>query len=333
MKLALPAALVALALGVVAGGWMERRRAKAAEAPAVAAEGASREAAPGSAADAAAHEIAAAREEIRALREKLAAATNAPNPGAAMTPEQLAAKAAELRARIPALVAANDERGLIKLMRELASLGEPGYAAAIEIAEILHNELGISDSDSRKVYTGRLLPLLLWTLSHGDKAPAWLRETAIDTLSWADGEIDSTAVYLEALKTEGDAEVAEKFAQYLQDLKPEHASDLLAAVHAQAGHPTALVALAGALAELRTPDTVHALESLSASADESRLMTIVCATAGAATSSSATTALPSSPTNRPGSNSPARRTGRPLPSWSIAATSSSPSSSRARSAF
>lgn len=268
MKPALVAALLALAAGFAAGVLFQKSRgaaeATSVERPATA----TAESKPGALADTDdAPAYAAALEEIERLKKLLP--DKAARPKAAMSPEEAAAKAAELRARIPLLVAQEDGKALLSLMKELAALGEPGYAGAMEIAEKLRKALegkdqawGLTSYAFDKAFGGAMVPVMQWAIGHPDGASEWFRLHSIDTLRWLP-DVDSTAVFLDALASEKSVRVAQSMVDHLQGLGDASAiPGLEAAVHAQAGTPHILEDLMDELRDMKSPEAERELQVL-----------------------------------------------------------------------
>lgn len=182
MKIALPVALLAFVLGSVAGVLFERRKHDEAPSPAAGApsgDSAAKTADPEAekraaeaekkASDVAA-ELAKAKEKIAKL-EAAAPAKTGKDGKKVLTPEEAKARMEELKARIPDLVAKKDGKALVKLMQDLAELGEVGYMAAIEVSGIISadveggkNELGLSRNEFYMAFSGPMLPVMVWGL-------------------------------------------------------------------------------------------------------------------------------------------------------------------------
>ncbi|KAF0242475.1 MAG: hypothetical protein FD180_3890 [Planctomycetota bacterium] len=277
MKVAGPIALVAFVAGTLVGIAVDRRRARTADVGVV-----SGPEAPAGKLEAAAggdEEVQRLREEAKTLREQLAAAlTSAGKP--LLPAEEAKKKAEELRKKVPALLEAKDGKGLISLMRELASLGEPGYDGALEIAELLKNDvmgpkgdwedaeekLGIDGGDFWKIWTGRMVPMLAWSLAHPERASSWFRANALETLSW-DGEVDASRLFAETLTGEKDPEVAAGLAEYLDTVTPDLSPLLVESARVHRDNARALPNLLIALGKLGTPESVAAIEELRGHAD------------------------------------------------------------------
>lgn len=272
MKLALPLALLAGMIGAVLGFLVARDRfgKEAAPSDPAAAQTDSNAGWPG--ADELkqrSDELSRTRRELAALREQLEAAN--PGEGARQpTPLETASQLKSLRARKQQLVEAKDGMGLLRLMQEFASLGEAGFAEAMEISGLLREDLrakkhqfGISRSDYFRAIGSSMVPLMKWALANPDKAPAAFRLDAAGLLRWQD--LEAAPSYLEALKTETDAKVAAEMARALRGMqKPEMAGDLVAAARFQAGNPDALRRLLDAISGLPAAEADAALKGLAA---------------------------------------------------------------------
>ncbi|KAF0243658.1 MAG: hypothetical protein FD180_3178 [Planctomycetota bacterium] len=273
MKIALPLALATGIAGAVIGFLVARDRFANGEAATDGASGksASEQGKSGSGADdlkKKSDDLARAQRELASLRRELESARNGEGVKAA-TPEEIAAQMKALRSRKTALLEAKDGMGLLRLMQEFATLGEAGYADAMEISGLLREDLrgknkkfGISRSDYFRAIGSSMVPLLKWALAHPGKAPAAFRLDAAGMLRWQD--LEAGPAYLEALKTETDASVAAEMARALRGMqKPEMAADLVAAARFQAGNPDALRRLLDALSGLPSAEADAALKSLS----------------------------------------------------------------------
>ncbi len=270
MKLALPLALVAGILGAVIGFLVARDRFGSEAVPS---DPAASKTDPGLGSpgnDELKHQsedLARARLELAALRAQL----EATNPGAGAglpTPGETAAQLKTLLSRKRQLLEAKDGMGLLRLMQEFASLGEAGYAEAMEISGLLRDDLrakkhqfGISRSDYFRAVGSSMVPLMKWALANPDKAPAAFRLDAAGLLRWQD--LEAAPSYLEALKSETDPKVAAEMARALRGMqKPEMAADLVAAARFQAGNPDALRRLLDAISGLPAAEADAALKGL-----------------------------------------------------------------------
>ena len=278
MKTVLPVALVTFVLGCLAGAFYARRHVESPAAPVTATGGTA--VAPDSAdlekrvADAekkvAATENLLAKatqrnKELEARLEKGSSGGKAAKK--ALTPEEAAAKAEELKGKIKVLVEKKDGKALIKLMHELAALGEAGYAAAIEISGILSQDvegekgvLGISRNEFYMSFGGPMVPLMVWSMSHADDVPAGFRVGAAYALPWQ-RDADAGKIFLDSLKTEKNADVAKAMAENLEGLvRPEMASDLAALARANTGNPAVLMPLVQSLSGIGNEEAIGYLE-------------------------------------------------------------------------
>lgn len=284
MKLALPAALLAFALGTVAGVLFERRRhveapasapasvEEKASAPAAEADGRVAEAEK-KAAEAQA-ELAKAKERISKLEAK-PAGKREKGEKPVLSPEEAKAKAEELRAKIPDLVAKKDGKALVKLMHELAELGEAGYLAAIEISGILSedveggkNVLGLSRNEFYMAFSGPMLPVMVWGLQKGEEIPAGFRAGAAYALPWHP-ELEPGKLFLETLKTEKNADVARALADNLEGIAKEGMEgDLAALVPGYADNARILSSLMDSLVKIGSDEALASLDGFSRSAND-----------------------------------------------------------------
>ncbi|NUN49807.1 MAG: PDZ domain-containing protein [Candidatus Brocadiae bacterium] len=286
MKVLIPAVLAAFLLGGVAGVLFERRGAGRPEGGETADGGAdtgAQAATRGAGAEerAAAAESRAAEAETRLTqaRERIAAleksADGGKKPGKKkLTPEEAAAKAGELRGKIADLVAKKDGKALVKLMHELAALGEAGYMGAIEISGLLwedveggKGEFGLSQNDFYMSFGGPMVPVMVWGLEQGDKVPSGFRIGSAWSLPWQ-RDVDAAGIFLDALRTEKDPDVARALAQNLSGvMKPEHEAALLDAARANLSNPAVATSLMDALASTGSDDAWRALQEFSGSED------------------------------------------------------------------
>lgn len=154
-----------------------------------------------------------AAEPARAAKPGAAAAGGDPPSGlepaapAAPDREALNLRARELRARAPDLVRSRDARALLRLFRELVALGEAGYVAALEVAEMLREAAEGRDPmglaiDMEFLWFDR--GLVEWSVRHAAEAPAWYRLRSIDALLRFFPDADPPALIRECLATEED---------------------------------------------------------------------------------------------------------------------------------
>ncbi len=286
MKIALPVALLAFVLGSVAGVLFERRKhddvtPPAAGAPSgeTAAKAADPEAekraaeAEKKAADVAA-ELTKAKEKIAKL-EAAAPAKTGKDGKKVLTPEEAKARMEELKARIPDLVAKKDGKALVKLMQDLAELGEVGYMAAIEVSGIISadveggkNELGLSRNEFYMAFSGPMLPVMVWGLQKGDEIPAGFRAGAAYALPWHP-ELEPGKLFLETLKTEKNADVARALADNLDGIaKAGMEGDLAGLVPNYAENPRILSSLMDSLVKIGSDEAIASLDGFSRSASD-----------------------------------------------------------------
>jgi hypothetical protein len=270
MKTLLPAVLAAFILGAVFGAVAFRMRqppaASAGPAGGDPAEGASAGATPGDrpSTDDPRRRLEDENRDLRARIAKL-------EKGGAPSAEEAAKRAKELIQRIPGLLAKKDGHGLLKLMRELALLGEPGYVAALKIAEVLGRdvesgggEFGASASALHNVLQSSP-GMLEWALRHPDLASAWMRLRAIGPMM-AQLEPDPAALFGELLRSEKDANVAASLAGGLYSMSRAGSEQaLIDAARGQTGQ--AARTLVEALANLGTTEARAGLRELAASQD------------------------------------------------------------------
>jgi hypothetical protein len=287
MKIALPVALVAFVVGCLAGMFVERHRA--AGATVAAAPGTSQGPAPSGASEAdtradeaekkyaaAAADLAKAKEKIAKLEAKSGKTPpKETEPKVALTPEQAKARLEELRAQIPDLVAKKDGKALIKLMHDLAALGEVGYMAAIEVSGILaqdveggKNELGLSRNEFYMAFSGPMIPVQVWAFQKGDEIPAGFRAGAAWALPWHP-EVEPGKLFLDALKTEKNADVLAAIAQNLDNVaKAGMEGDLAALVPQYADNSKMLGSLVDSLVKIGSPEALASVEELSRSTND-----------------------------------------------------------------
>jgi hypothetical protein len=284
VKTLIPAALVSLAAGFGLGLFYERHHGKRSpeEAAPKPADGAP-EAKPDSGLEAraaAAETLAGEREaelkKAKARIRELEAKDGPVGPAAAKkkpeSPEEIAAYLEEAKKRIEELVAKKDGKALVKLMHELAALGEPGYMLAIEISGIIaadvqggSRELGLSQNEFYMAFGGPMTPLLVWGLQKGEEIPAGFRVGAAWSLPWQK-DVDAGKLFLEVLKTEKNADVARAISQNLEGiLKPEMAGDLAAAAKANSEDPAVLAAILGNLGAIGNDEAARYLDEFAAS--------------------------------------------------------------------
>lgn len=286
MKIALPVALLAFVLGSVAGVLFERRR-HAEVAPPVAggavADAAAATPAPDAdkrvaeaekkAADAAA-ELDKAKKRIAKL--EAAGGTKTGKDGKkVLTPEEAKARMEELKARIPELVEKKDGKALIKLMQDLAELGEVGYLAAIEVSGIISadvqggkNELGLTQKEFYKAFGGPMVPVLVWAMGKGDEVPAGFRAGAAYSLPWQDG-VDAGRIFLDALKSEKNADVLNAISQNLDEAaKAGMEGELASLVPGYADNPRMLASLMDSLVKIGSDEAIASLDLFARSASD-----------------------------------------------------------------
>ncbi|MCE9584967.1 MAG: PDZ domain-containing protein [Planctomycetes bacterium] len=281
MKIALPVAFVAFILGCVAGVMVEKRRAVASAAPVVAGapvpsgspatpEDTARYEEAEKRATAASADLAKAKATIAKL--ELALGKAPPKDGetkVALTPEEAKAKLEELRARIPDLVAKKDGKALVKLMQDLAALGEVGYMAAIEVSGIIaqdveggKNELGLSRNEFYMSFSGPMIPVQVWAMQKGDEIPAGFRAGAAWGLAWRP-EVEPGKLFLDTLKTEKSKDVIAAIAQNLEQVSKEGMeADLAALVPQFADNSKMLGSLVDSLIKIGSPEALASVESL-----------------------------------------------------------------------
>lgn len=279
MKFVVPIALVAFVVGALLGVAVDRRRGRTPDAgtgSSAASPAAKSKVAPGGD-----DEVQRLREETRTLREQLAAVrAGARQPLSSV--DEAKKNAAELRKKIAGLLEAKDGKALCSLMRELASLGEPGYEGALEIAELLkkdvlgpkghgegaENLLGLSTEDFFKLWSGRMVPMLAWSLGNPGLAPSWFRTAGLTALYY-NGDLDGPRLFAETLRGEKDPEVAAYLAGYLRTAPPDLSPLLVESAHFQRDNVEALLGITLALGQLGTPESVVAIEELRGHPDES----------------------------------------------------------------
>lgn len=271
MKSAALACLLCLGAGLAAGVWLERRRAAAALPSAGAA---SNRAAGGLDAiepegpprdlDA---ELKSAKDQVRALNSEVASLKGA--QAAPLDPASVAARVADLRAKIPELVEKKDGAALLALMKDLAALGPEGYRDAMDIAEIFRKEFGngneafgLDKVQFNKAWSGTMVPLMTWALANAGDASAWFRAKSVHMLYWV-SDVDAAPIFLDAIAKEKDAAVAQALAGYLAHLaKPEMVDDLQAAIRLHEGREKTYQPMVQALVDLHTPESGAALRDL-----------------------------------------------------------------------
>jgi len=283
MKVAIPVALLAFLLGAVAGILFERgRHEKApvspAQGPAVASSALTPEAdkrvsdAEKQAADAKA-ELAGAKSKIAKLEANARAAIKGGKKE--LTPEEAKARMEELKAQIPDLVAKKDGKALIKLMQELAELGEVGYMAAIEISGIISadvesgkNELGLSRNEFWMAFSGPMLPVMSWALKQGDAIPAGFRAGSAYALSY-NPDMEPGKLFMELLKSEKSAEVLRAIAENMEGVsKAGMEKDLAALAPQYSDNPRMLTSMLDALVKIGSPDALASLEEFARGENE-----------------------------------------------------------------
>ncbi|KAF0243954.1 MAG: HtrA protease/chaperone [Planctomycetota bacterium] len=284
MKAVIPAALVAFVLGAVAGLLFERRRHETAQAPAPAQGPSNASSAPapdsGKRVADAEKQASDAKAELVAAKEKIAkleAGAKAAKSGGKkeLTPEEAKARMEELRAQIPDLVAKKDGNGLIKLMNELAELGEVGYMAAIEISGLISadveggkNEFGLSRNEFYMAFSGPMLPVMVWGLQKGEEIPAGFRIGAAYALPWHP-ELEPGKLFLESLKNEKNADVARALADNLDGIaKAGMEADLAALVPGYADNARVVTSLLDSLVKIGSPEALASLEGYARSDNE-----------------------------------------------------------------
>ncbi|KAF0246407.1 MAG: hypothetical protein FD180_765 [Planctomycetota bacterium] len=178
-----------------------------------------------------------------------------------------------LLARIPGLQASGDSEGLLALMQELAALGEPGYAAALEIAAFFESAgkspLAIwpNDPKFRLIFNPAMLDLSAWALRHPHGVPDSFLQRALVALEEC-GERDFAGPLLEFLSTCETGEVSRKACDRLERIAyPSSAPAIAAALRSQAklGHST--WDLCCILARLGSEGALRELEELAKSQD------------------------------------------------------------------
>lgn len=272
MKAAALACLAGLGAGLAAGIWFERHRASsdgaAHAAGAVPAEDPLEPIGPPRDPEA---ELAAAKDAIRSLSSEVAVLKGAQS--APPDPASVAAKVADLRARIPELVEKKDGLGLLALMKVLAGLGPEGYRDAMDIAEIFRKEFGngneafgLDKVQFNKAWSGTMVPLMTWALANAADASPWFRAKSVHMLYWV-SDVDAAPIFVEAMAKEQDPNVAQALAGYLARLaKPEMVGDLEAAIRQNEKRAQTFQPMVQALVDLHTPESLAALRNLQASA-------------------------------------------------------------------
>ena len=224
--------------------------------------------------------LAEAREEIRSLEAEIALLKgNSPageegagGPGGRpVSPEE---RAKQLRALIPKLLEKKDGAALMALMKELAALGEAGYAGAMQIAEIFRRQfgngdraLGVAKVQFNKAFGAAMAPLLKWALENPEKASPWFRAHSVNMLYWI-SDVDAGPILLAALGKEKDANVSASMANYLEHLaKPEMVGDLLAAARSHSDRPRTLQPILDSLIAIHTTESEAALRDLAGDSD------------------------------------------------------------------
>ena len=273
MRIALPLAIVTFVAGVVIGVCVVRQRLGEPDPGPLAAAQARAAGATADSGGGIKEKLQRLRDETGDLRNRLAAAGKPVLPA-----EEARMKAAELRKKIPALLESHNGKALIALMRELASLGEPGYDGAMEIAAILRNDLygpnddgkdatkllGIDDDTYWKAFSGRMVPLLAWSVTHPERAPAWLRSQALGRLTW-NGDYDAPSFFAETLRGEKDPEFAKNLAEYLGHYvigTPDSPALLVECARVYRDNVEVLSNLVTALGKAGTTESVQAIEEL-----------------------------------------------------------------------
>ncbi len=275
MKSAAFACLLCLGAGLAAGVWLERRRASTAGHASASQRGAS---APGEDAiepDGAPRdfdaELKTAKDQVRALNSEVASLKG--SQAVPPDPATVAAKVADLRAKIPELVEKKDGVGLLALMKELAALGPEGYRDAMDIAEIFRKEFGngneafgLDKVQFNKAWSGTMVPLMTWGLANPGDASAWFRAKSVHMLYWV-SDIDAAPIFLEAIANEKDPAVAQALAGYLARLaKPEIVGELASAIKQHEGRAQTYQPMVQALVDLHTPESGAALRDLQSGA-------------------------------------------------------------------
>lgn len=277
VKVAIPLALVCLALGLGAGIVVSRERARSPAAAAEAHRNDARAAAStGSSDDRLARvesELAALRAEVERLRGSPARASVA---GGSPDPVQAGAESvASLRSRVPELLKTRDGQELLRVVKELTKLGEPGCAEAAEIAQALWKAVyedgetgwGIDEEGlERSLFCGPMLPLMLWTLSHPDRVGEDFRHQTAWFLEDVPG-VDPAFVR-EMILVEREPGIASAMAGFLvREETPEGIRDLVVAARARAGSPEVLEKVMENFWNLKTPEALRAVEELAGSSD------------------------------------------------------------------
>ncbi|MEK7469741.1 MAG: PDZ domain-containing protein [Planctomycetota bacterium] len=268
MKTLLPAVLVSFILGAVFGVAASGKRKSPSpvpETPAAGPTAASPSAEPTGTLTSTDDPRRRLEEENRVLREKIALLEK----GGAPSAEDAERRAKALIKEIPGLLARKDGHGLLKLMRELALLGEAGYVAALKIAEVLGRdvesgggEFGASASALHNILQSSP-GMLEWALRHPELASAWMRLRAIGPMM-AQLEPDPAVLFGELLRSEKDPNVAASLAGGLYSMtRAGSEASLLDAARGQTGQ--AARTLVEALANLGTPEALAGLRELAAS--------------------------------------------------------------------
>lgn len=251
--------VLALGLGFAAGVLFQRAVDRSGPEPTPRPENGRQEAASGG----------AAPDPITPASEPAPVAPSSDPPGPGPSPVQPAAGSAleDLRARVPALTTRQDGPGLIKLMRDLAALGEEGYPAALEILDLLlkaQDETGKIMGMSGQYFLVRtasadIAALMAWALKNPSVASAELRSQLGNRITWQDA-IDPGTVLLAALEVETDPRLRRVYASQLENCMTE---EIAARVRALATNsPELAEQVVDALRQSHLPGSRKSLEAL-----------------------------------------------------------------------
>lgn len=182
--------------------------------------------------------------------------------------------ASELLARIAPLVEASDGRGLLRLARRLAALGEPGFPGVIEILsrflEVKDEEpppFGVTSLEvSRLLFKSDCASFVRWLYADPTRGNPAVRRVAVLAL-YFNPDLEGVPVALSLLQSENDVETGERAARVLREA---HAADLpamAAAARAQHGHPSVVVAILRSMTVVGGVDAWAAIEPFASDGD------------------------------------------------------------------
>lgn len=199
---------------------------------------------------------------------------DSPVSGRSVPPDspRAAATVAELRARIPAVLALESPDGILSLVRELESRGEEAFPVLAELLEAILDQktcraTGLESLQREAIFSSaRIRPFAAWGVSREDIAPE-LRERLAGCVLSACPPEQLNAVALSLLALESDDDVCLAIVDRLGGSAPEETPALLAAFQSHIHQPWVAAGVLRALAMNPTPEVIRFLQGQESTAD------------------------------------------------------------------